>query len=81
MLLHGCWTRPGRPGPGPPTGNWSSEYTAVAGRRRNYHFRLIAEERQAGSTLLQRLALVNVTTDREVWMLYSSFLRALGPVS
>jgi len=30
--------------------------------------------------LLQRLAgLVDVTTDREVWMLYSSFMRSLGP--
>jgi hypothetical protein len=25
------------------------------------------------------VALVDVATDREVWMLYSSFLRALGP--
>jgi hypothetical protein len=45
----------------------------------NYQFPLMAEERQAGSTLLQRLALVDVATDREVWMLYSSFMRALGP--
>jgi hypothetical protein len=45
----------------------------------NYQFPLIADERQAGSALLQRLALVDVATDREVWMLYSSFLRALGP--
>lgn len=45
----------------------------------NYQFPLIADERQAGSTMLQRLALVDVATDREVWMLYSSFLRALGP--
>jgi hypothetical protein len=45
----------------------------------NYQFPLIADERQAGSTLLQRLALVDVATDREVWMLYTSFLRALGP--
>jgi hypothetical protein len=45
----------------------------------NYQFPLIADERQAGSTLLQRLALVDVGTDREVWMLYSSFMRALGP--
>ena len=45
----------------------------------NYQFPLIADERQAGSTLLQRLALVDVATDREVWMLYSSFMRALGP--
>jgi hypothetical protein len=29
--------------------------------------------------MLQRLALVDATTDREVWMLYSFFLRALGP--
>jgi hypothetical protein len=47
----------------------------------NYQFPLIADERQAGSTLLQGLALVDVATDREVWiwMLYSSFLPALGP--
>jgi hypothetical protein len=45
----------------------------------NYQFPLIADERQAGSTLLQRLALVDVTTDREVWMIYSSFMRGLGP--
>jgi hypothetical protein len=45
----------------------------------NYQFPLIADERRAGSTLLQRLALVDVATDREVWMIYSSFMRALGP--
>jgi hypothetical protein len=45
----------------------------------NYQFPLIADERRAGSTLLQRLALVDVRTDREVWMLYSSFMRAVGP--
>ena len=45
----------------------------------NYQFPLIADERWAGSTLLQRLALVDVATDREVWMLYSSFMRSLGP--
>ena len=45
----------------------------------NYQFPLIADERAAGSTLLQRLALVDVRTDREVWMIYSSFMRALGP--
>jgi hypothetical protein len=48
-------------------------------RVENYQFPLIADERQIGSTLLQRLALVDVATDREVWMLYSSFMRALGP--
>jgi hypothetical protein len=45
----------------------------------NYQFPLIADERRAGSTPPQRLALVDVATDREVWMLYSSFMRALGP--
>jgi hypothetical protein len=45
----------------------------------NYQFPLIADERQAGSGLLQRLALVDVATDREVWMLYSSVMRAVGP--
>jgi hypothetical protein len=45
----------------------------------NYQFPLIAEERLAGSTLLQRLALVDVATDREIWMIYSSFMRTLGP--
>lgn len=45
----------------------------------NYQFPLIADERRAGSTLLQRLALVDVRTDLEVWMIYSSFMRALGP--
>jgi hypothetical protein len=45
----------------------------------NYQFPLIADERRAGSTLLQRLALVDVRTDREVWMIYSSFMRSLGP--
>lgn len=45
----------------------------------NYQFPLIADERQARSTLLQRLALVDAATGREVWMLYSSFMRTLGP--
>jgi hypothetical protein len=46
----------------------------------NCQFPLIADERRAGSDLLQRLAgLAEVTTDREVWMLYSSFLRSAGP--
>jgi hypothetical protein len=46
----------------------------------NYQFPFITEERRAGSTLLQRLlGLVDVRTDREVWMLYSSFVRGLGP--
>jgi hypothetical protein len=47
----------------------------------NYQFPLLAEERRAGSTLLQRLlGLVDVRTDREVWMLYTSvFPGSLGP--
>jgi hypothetical protein len=46
----------------------------------NYQFPLIADERRAGSTLLQRLmGLVDVRTDREVWMQYTSFLGSLGP--
>jgi hypothetical protein len=46
----------------------------------NYQFPLIADERAAGSTFLQRLVgLVDVRTDREVWMLYTSFARTIGP--
>lgn len=46
----------------------------------NYQFPLVADERRAGSTALQRLVgVVEVRSDREVWMLYSSFLRRLGP--
>ena len=46
----------------------------------NYQFPPLADERRAGSTLLQRLfGLVDVATDREVWMLYTSFMRSIGP--
>ena len=46
----------------------------------SYQFPLIADERKAHSTLLQRMAgLVDLPVDREVWMLYSSFLGASGP--
>ncbi len=50
-------------------------------RVENYQFPLIADERWAGSTLLQRLlGLVDVRTEREVWMLYTSvFPGRLGP--
>src|SRR2546423_8216903 len=48
-------------------------------RVENYQFPLIADERRAGSTVLQRLALGDVATHREVGMLYSSFLPAPGP--
>ena len=46
----------------------------------NYQFPFIADERRAGSTVLQRLmGLVDVPTDREVWMQYTSFVGSLGP--
>ena len=46
----------------------------------NYQFPFIADERRAGADFFQRAAgLVDVTTDREVWMLYTSFMRSLGP--
>ena len=49
-------------------------------RVENYQFPLIADERKTGSTFLQRLlGLVDVRTDREVWMLYTSFTRTFGP--
>jgi hypothetical protein len=49
-------------------------------RVENYQFPLIADERKTGSTFLQRLlGLVDVATDREVWMIYNSFIRKLGP--
>jgi hypothetical protein len=45
----------------------------------SYHIPLISEERRGGSTVLQRsIGLVDITTDREVFMLYSSFLRPDG---
>jgi len=44
-----------------------------------YAFPVIADERKAGSTLLQRLSgLVDLQADREVWMLYSSQFRPYG---
>lgn len=45
----------------------------------SYHFPLIVDDRDAGSTVVQRAAgLVDVTVDREVFMLYSSFFRPHG---
>jgi hypothetical protein len=44
-----------------------------------YQLPLIVDERQAGSTLLQRLlGVVELSADREVLMLYSSFVRPHG---
>jgi hypothetical protein len=46
----------------------------------SYHIPLIVDERTAGSKLLQRVAgLVDIPVDREVLMLYTSFLRPRGP--
>jgi hypothetical protein len=48
----------------------------------SYQFSSIVDERKAGSTLLQRLfSIVDVPVDREVLMLYSSFMRRLGPAN
>lgn len=65
----------------------ATAYTELVDRMRgdgwtveNYQLPPMADERRVGSTLLQRLlGLVDVTTDREVWMLYSSFFGSLGP--
>jgi hypothetical protein len=46
----------------------------------SYQFPFMIEERNAGSTLLQRLfGLVDLTADRVGTMLYTSFERSLGP--
>lgn len=43
----------------------------------SYQFFLIADERSARSTLVQRVTgIVDVPVDREVWMLYTSFWRS-----
>jgi hypothetical protein len=45
----------------------------------SYHFPFIVDERRVGSSLLQRAAgLVDIPSDREVLMLYSSFMRPWG---
>ena len=46
----------------------------------NYQMPPLADERRVGSTLLQRLlGLVDLPTDREVFMNYTSFMRGIGP--
>jgi hypothetical protein len=46
----------------------------------SYEFPFMVDERRAGSTLLQRtLGLVDVQADREVLMLYTSFMPGVGP--
>ena len=49
-------------------------------RVESYQIPVIADERLARSTLLQRAAgLVDLPVDREVWMLYTNFVRPNGP--
>ena len=44
-----------------------------------YHFPLINDERKSRSQLLQKISgVVDIRADREVWMVYSSFLRPNG---
>ncbi len=48
-------------------------------RVETYQFPLIQDERKAASSMLQRVfGLVNLPSDREVWMLYTSFVRPYG---
>lgn len=45
----------------------------------SYQFPVIRDERQARSTVLQRLAgIIDLPVDREVWMIYTSFVRRNG---
>ena len=91
QIMNGPWglvpmlpvaaVRQSEPGPVPELayGRLTAQIRADGWLVENYQFPLIADERRAGSAPLQRLALVDVATDREVWMLYSSFMRVLGP--
>jgi hypothetical protein len=46
----------------------------------SYHFPFIVDERSVGSTFLQQLAgVVDIPTDRDVLMLYTSMVRPHGP--
>ncbi len=46
----------------------------------SYQFPVLADERNTRSTLLQRLSgVVDIPADREVWMLYSSFMQRKSP--
>ncbi|MCS7221006.1 MAG: hypothetical protein RML36_02450 [Anaerolineae bacterium] len=64
-----------------------AEYSALVQQMRADGYRVdsyllpwVLDERKAGSTLLQRIGgLVDVPADREVPMLYSSFMRPRGP--
>lgn len=49
-------------------------------RVESYQFAMIADERLSGGDVLQRLSgILDLTVDREVWMLYSSFMPGIGP--
>ena len=53
---------------------------AAGWRVDSYQFPIIADERKSRSTILQRIAgVIDLPVDREVWMLYSSFLGESGP--
>ncbi len=62
-------------------------YQALIGQMRSdgffvesYQFPVIRDERKAGSTILQRMTgLIDLLVDREVLMLYTSFIRGYGP--
>jgi len=57
----------------------SAQIHAEGYRIDSYQFPIIEDERQAQATILQRVAgLIDLPVDREVWMLYSSFLRPHG---
>lgn len=64
-----------------------AEYAALLARIRadgyrvdSYQFPFIVDERRTGATLLQRLTgVLDLPVDREVLMLYSSFVRPHGP--
>jgi hypothetical protein len=63
-----------------------AEYIALVGQMRadgyrveSYHIPFIVDERRAGATLLQRITgLIDVPVDREVLMLYTSFMKSIG---
>lgn len=49
-------------------------------RVESYQFAMIADERLSGGDVLQRLSgILDLPVDREVWMLYSSFMPGIGP--
>lgn len=58
----------------------SDQIRADRYRVESYQFFLIADERLARSTLVQRVTgIVDIPVDREVWMLYTSFWRSTNP--